>query len=132
RDVNLAEAAMLAGMFKAPTRYAPHVNLAASRARANEVLTNLVEAGFMSEGQVYGARMNPARIVERADSNTPDYFLDWAFEEVQRLMRGKQDHILVARTTVDLGLQKAAEDALGQTLRQYGKSRNFDQGALVS
>ena len=77
---------MLAGMFKAPTRYAPHVNLAASRARANEVLTNMVEAGFMSEGQVYGARMNPAKIVERGDSNTPDYFLDWAFEEVQRLM----------------------------------------------
>jgi penicillin-binding protein 1A len=132
RDVNLSEAVMLAGMFKAPTRYAPHVNLAASRARANEVLTNLVEAGFMSEGQVYGARMNPAKIVERGDSNTPDYFLDWAFEEVQRLMRGKEDHILVARTTVDLGLQKSAEDALSQTLTQFGRSRNFDQGALVS
>ena len=51
REVNLSEAAMLAGMFKAPTRYAPHVNLAASRARANEVLSNMVEAGFMSEGQ---------------------------------------------------------------------------------
>ena len=132
RDVNLSEAVMLAGMFKAPTRYAPHVNLAASRARANEVLTNLVEAGFMSEGQVYGARMNPAKIVERGDSNTPDYFLDWAFEEVQRLMRGKEDHILIARTTVDLGLQKSAEDALSQTLTQFGRSRNFDQGALVS
>ena len=67
REVNLAEAAMLAGMFKAPTRYAPHVNLAASRARANEVLSNMVEAGYMSEGQVYGARMNPAKIVERSD-----------------------------------------------------------------
>ena len=107
REVNLAEAAMLAGMFKAPTRYAPHVNLAASRARANEVLSNMVEAGYMSEGQVYGARMNPAKIVERTDTNTPDYFLDWAFEEVQRLMKGQEDHILVARTTVDTGL---AED----------------------
>ena len=47
----------------------------------------MVEAGYMSEGQVYGARMNPAKIVERGDYNTPDYFLDWAFEEVQRLMR---------------------------------------------
>ena len=89
RDVTLAESAMLAGMFKAPTRYAPHVNLAASRARANEVLTNMVEAGYLSEGQVYGARLNPARIVERSDTNTPNYFLDWAFEEVQRLMKGK-------------------------------------------
>jgi penicillin-binding protein 1A len=132
REVNLPEAAMLAGMFKAPTRYAPHVNLAASRARANEVLSNMVEAGFMSEGQVYGARMNPAKIVERGDGKTPDYFLDWAFEEVQRLLVGKDDHIVTARTTVDLGLQRAAEEAVDQTIKQFGKSRNFDNGALVS
>jgi penicillin-binding protein 1A len=132
REVNLPEAAMLAGMFKAPTRYAPHVNLAASRARANEVLTNMVEAGFMSEGQVYGARMNPSKIVERGDGQTPDYFLDWAFEEVQRLLVGKEDHIVIARTTVDLGLQRAADAAVQQTVKQFGRSRNFDNGALVS
>jgi penicillin-binding protein 1A len=131
RDVNLSEAAMLAGMFKAPTRYAPHVNLAASRARANEVLSNLVEAGFMSEGQVYGARMNPAKVVERGQSNTPDYYLDWAFEEVQRLMRGKEDHILVAHTTVDLGLQKMAEQSLQDTIATSGKARHFEQGAMI-
>ena len=132
RDVTLSESAMLAGMFKAPTRYAPHVNLAASRARANEVLSNMVEAGYLSEGQVYGARLNPARIVERGDSKTPDYFLDWGFEEVQRIMAGKPNHILVARTTVDLGLQKSAEDALEDTVNKYGRSRNFNNGALVS
>jgi len=132
RDVNLPEAAMLAGMFKAPTRYAPHINLAASRARANEVLSNMVEAGFMSEGQVYGARLNPAKIVERGDAKTPDYFLDWAFEEVQRLLHGKGDRIVIARTTVDLGLQKAAEDAMGQTIKQFSRARNFDNGALIS
>ncbi len=131
RDVTLAEAAMLAGMFKAPTRYAPHINLAASRARANEVLTNMVEAGYLTEGQVYGARMNPAKIVERGDYYSPDWFLDWAFEEVQRLMKGKQDHILLAKTTVDIPLQKAAEQSLVQTIKQYGHARNFDQGAMV-
>jgi penicillin-binding protein 1A len=106
--------------------------LAASRARANEVLTNMVEAGFMSEGQVYGARMNPSKIVERGGSQTPDYFLDWAFEEVQRLLVGKEDHIVIARTTVDLGLQRAADAAVQQTVKQFGRSRNFDNGALVS
>ncbi|HEX7532054.1 MAG TPA: PBP1A family penicillin-binding protein, partial [Methyloceanibacter sp.] len=131
REVNLAEAAMLAGMFKAPTRYAPHVNLAASRARANEVLSNMVEAGYMSEGQVYGARMNPAKIVERTDTNTPDYFLDWAFEEVQKQMQGQEDHILVARTTVDTGLQRMAEDALETTIATSGHARHFEQGAML-
>ena len=132
REVTLSESAMLAGMFKAPTRYAPHVNLAASRARANEVLSNMVEAGYLSEGQVYGARLTPARIVGRGDLKTPDYFLDWGFEEVRRLMHGKPNRIVVARTTVDLGLQRAAEDALEGTIEKFGKSRNFNAGALVS
>ena len=48
RDVDLAEAAMLAGLFKAPTKYSPLVNLPAARARANVVLDNLVETGFMT------------------------------------------------------------------------------------
>ena len=131
RDVTLAEAAMLAGMFKAPTRYAPHIDMAASRARANEVLTNMVEAGYLTEGQVYGARMNPAKIVERGDYYSPDWFLDWAFEEVQRIMLNRKEHILAARTTVDIGLQKMAEQSVQQTIAQYGQARSFDQGAMV-
>ncbi|MGB6428634.1 MAG: penicillin-binding transpeptidase domain-containing protein, partial [Methyloceanibacter sp.] len=126
-----AEAAMFAGMFKAPTLYAPHIDLAASRARANEVLTNMVEAGYLTEGQVYGARMNPAKIIERGDYYSPDWFLDWAFEEVQRLMRDKKQHIIAARTTVDISLQKMADQSLQQTMVQYSRARSFDQGALV-
>jgi penicillin-binding protein 1A len=131
RDVTLAEAAMLAGMFKAPTRYAPHIDMAASRARANEVLTNMVEAGYLTEGQVYGARMNPAKIVERGDYYSPDWFLDWAFEEVQRIMVNRKEHILTARTTVDVSLQKMAERSIQQTIEQFGRARSFEQGAMV-
>ncbi len=132
REVNLAEAAMLAGMFKAPTRFAPHINLAASRARANEVLTNIVEAGYATEGQIFGARLNPAKIVDRGDYYSPDWFLDWGFQEVKRIMHGKKDHILVARTTVDIDLQKKGEQSLVQTMQQYGRARHFDGGALVA
>jgi penicillin-binding protein 1A len=81
QEVTLAEAAMLAGLFQAPARYAPHVDLPAARGRANEVLSNLVEAGFLTEGQVIGARRRPADVTVREDAGTPDYFLDWAFEE---------------------------------------------------
>src|SRR5262249_36027510 len=66
RAVNLAERAMLAGLSKAPEKYAPHVNLPAARQRANQVLTNLVESGFMTEGQVIGARRHPADVVPQA------------------------------------------------------------------
>ena len=86
RDVNLAEAAMLAGLFKAPSKFAPHVNLPAARARANVVLDNLVEAGFMTEGQVFGARRNPATAVDRRDERSPNYYLDWAFDEMKKLV----------------------------------------------
>src|SRR5438067_12635562 len=85
RDVSLAEAAMLAGLFKAPTRFAPHVNLPAARARANVVLDNLVEAGMMTEGQVFGARRNPATAVDRRDEAAPNYYPDFAFDEMLNL-----------------------------------------------
>ncbi len=132
-EVNLAESAMLAGLFKAPAKYAPHVNLPAARARANEVLTNLVQGGMMSEGQVIGARRSPASVIDRAEVKAPDYFLDWAFDEVQRLAKtGKiKERSVIVRTTLDMGLQQAAEAAVESSLREYGESYRSKQGALV-
>jgi penicillin-binding protein 1A len=130
-EVTLAEAAMLAGLFKAPAKYAPHVNLPAARARANDVLTNMVQSGLMTEGQVVAARRNPASVIDRDEKEAPDFFLDWAFEEVQRIAARFKDHTLVVRTTVDLGLQQAADEAVAASLREYGESYNVRQGALV-
>lgn len=131
QDVTLAEAAMLAGLFQSPTRYAPHVNLPTARARANEVLTNLVQAGFLTEGQVVGARRRPADVVITANATaTPDYFLDWAFNEVKRLVPSG-DRILTVRTTLDPALQRAGEEAIEATLRQSGEAYAVRQGALV-
>ena len=131
KDVNLAEAAMLAGLFKAPSRFAPHINLPAARARANEVLTNMVQAGFMTEGQVIGARRHPADVIEHdTDTNSPDYFLDWAFQEVKDF-RDYEDRVLVVRTTIDMGIQKTADDSIANTLQQFGKSYRVSQGAAV-
>jgi len=130
RDVNLAEAAMLAGLFKAPTKYAPHINLPAARARANVVLSNLVDAGFMTEGQVLQARLHPADVVDRGEQKSPDYFLDWAFDEVKKTVKTGQ-HSLVAHTTFDANIQKAAEESVEFHLRQFGKEYNVTEGAVV-
>ncbi len=132
KEVNLAEAALLGGLFKAPTKYAPHVNLPASRARTNEVLSNLVEAGFYSPGQVHQARLHPAKFVESRLPYSPDWFLDWAFDEVQKVAEGKNQFVLTARTTIDLTMQKAADEALLSTIRQNGKEFSAKSGALVS
>ncbi|NLS19783.1 penicillin-binding protein [Rhizobium sp. P40RR-XXII] len=130
-DVNLAEAAMLAGLFKAPAKYAPHVNLPAARARANDVLSNLVQSGLMTEGQVIAARRNPASVVDRAQIESPDYFLDWAFDEVQRLATRFPERSLIVRTTIDMGLQKAAEDSVQSSLMEFGERYHAKQGASV-
>lgn len=131
-DVTLAEAALLAGLFKAPARFAPHVNLPAARARANEVLTNMVQAGFMTEGQVIGARRHPADVVEREKtSEAPDYFLDWVFEEVKRLAPNA-DRVLTVRSTIDMAMQNAAEEAIESTLRESGESFRVKQAATVA
>lgn len=132
KDVNLAEAALLAGLFKAPARYAPHVNLPAARARANEVLTNMVQASFLTEGQVIGARRRPADVIEQADATgSPNYFMDWAFEEVKKLnLTG--DRSLTVRTTVDLGLQKVADEAVESVLRENGDRYRARQAAMVA
>ncbi|EJN01396.1 penicillin-binding protein 1A [Phyllobacterium sp. YR531] len=131
KDVNLAEAAMLAGLFKAPAKYAPHVNLPAARARANVVLSNLVQGGLMTEGQVVGARRNPATVVDRGRLESPDYFLDWAFDEVRKVAQNLSTHTLVVRTTLDTGIQKAAEESAEYHLRQYGKEYHVGQAAIV-
>ncbi len=132
RDINLAESAVLAGLFKAPSKYAPHSNPAESRARTNQVLSNLVEAGFMTEGQVHAARLNPANIIDHEEDYAPNYFLDWAYEEVQRLMRGKGEYVLTARTTVDVPLQKLAEQSIETAFETDAKYARASQAVLVS
>jgi penicillin-binding protein 1A len=134
KDLTLAESAMLAGLFKAPTKYAPHVNLPAARARANDVLTNMVEAGFLTQGQIQTARRNPATPVNRARETTPDYYLDWAFEQVKALSQdGKlgNDRVLTVRTPLDLGTQRHTEQVMEDMLRQYGRQYKANQGAIV-
>lgn len=130
-EISLAEAAMLAGLFKAPARYAPHINLPAARGRANEVLTNIVQSQMMTEGQVIAARRNPASVVDRDDRESPDYFLDWAFEEIKRIASGYSNHSLVVRTTIDLDIQRAAEESIEFHLRQHGQNYNVSQAAAV-
>jgi penicillin-binding protein 1A len=135
RDVTLAEAAMLAGLFKAPTKFAPHINLPAARARANVVLDNLVDAGFMTEGQVFGARRNPAFAVDRRDESSPNYYLDYAFDEMRKLVdtfpKSYTERVFVVRTAIDMNVQNAADTAIETQLRQFGRDYHATQAATV-
>ncbi len=134
RDVTLAEAAMLAGLFKAPTKYAPHVNLPAARARANDILQNMVDAGYLSEGQIYAAMRNPATPIARSRDAAPDWYLDWAYDNVRKLADAHKlgdERVLTVRTALDPNLQKFADQTIEDQLRQYGHSYHADQSAMV-
>lgn len=130
RDLTLAESAMLAGLYKAPAGYAPHRNLAAARLRATEVLSNMVEAGFLSEGQVLFARLNPAIAVARDTETAPNHFLDWVFEEVRRLAPDGE-RVLVVRSTLDTRLQAGAERAVATNLNDSGRAYRVSEAAAV-
>ena len=134
REVTLAEAAMLAGLFKAPSRFAPHINLPAARGRANDVLQNMVNAGFLTQGQIFAARQNPATPVERARDFAPNWYLDFAFEELKRLANNGRlgsDRVLTVRTALDNGLQKHADGVVEDMLRQYGRQFGAEQASVV-
>ena len=135
KDVTLAEASMLAGLFKAPAKFAPHINLPAARARANVVLNNLVESGMMSEGQVFGARRNPAMSLDRRDDRSPNYFLDYAFDEMKKLVgtfpKSMTERVFLVRTSLDSRLQRVAETTVENNLRQFGRDYHASQTAVV-
>ncbi len=135
RDVTLPEAAMLAGLFKAPSKYSPLANLPAARARANVVLDNLVDTGFMTAGQVYGARRNPATPVDRREDYAPNYYLDWAFDEMRKLVdtfpKSVNESFFVVRTALDPNVQRYADREAESLLRQYGHDYGASQTALV-
>ncbi len=134
RDVNLAEAAMLAGLFKAPAKYAPHVNLPAARARAHDVLDNLVDAGFMTMSQIAVAQRNPATPVDRARETSPDWYLDFAYAEIVKLAEAGKlgaDRVLTVRTALDSNVQKRAESVIETNLREQGRSFHATQSAAV-
>jgi len=132
RSVSLAEAAMLAGLFKAPARYAPHINLPAARARANVVLSNMAASGFLTESQTLEARRHPAAAIPRYKyENSPDYFLDWVFDDIRKSRDSFPSPMLTARTTIDMDLQKAAEESVNYYLQQYGGAFRAAQAAAV-
>lgn len=130
RKVNLSEAALIAGLLKAPSRYAPTNDIKRSRDRAAQVLANMVDAGYLTQKQADAARRVPARLAHRSSTSGVRYFTDWVQERLPGMV-GDRDDDLIVLTTLAPDLQRAAETALKRSLDRYGKSRNVAQGALV-
>jgi penicillin-binding protein 1A len=89
----------------------------------------------MTAGQVYGARRNPATPVDRKQENAPNYYLDWAFDEMRKLAdtfpKSVNESFFVVRTALDPNLQHFAEREIEADLRQYGHDYGISQSAVV-
>ncbi|MEQ9144352.1 MAG: PBP1A family penicillin-binding protein [Parvibaculaceae bacterium] len=132
REVSLAQAALLAGLIKAPSRFAPTNDLKRAQARAELVLRRLVDNEILSEGDVFAARATPATIVERAPREGAQYFVDWIAEEAALILPEATGQLIV-ETTLDPVQQAAGEIAIADAIAARESPEDSPlQGALVS
>jgi penicillin-binding protein 1A len=135
RDVNLSEAAMLAGLFKAPSKFAPHANVAEALTRANVVLYRMLDSGFISHGELLAARRDAPRVISQSLYYSPDYFLDYAYAETLALIESQglqNDYVIEVKSTAELRLQQAAQRIVNDAIDTEAPAFRASQAALVS
>lgn len=122
---------MLGGLVQAPSRLAPNRNLPAAQARAAQVLAAMEELGFAKPADVKLALATPARPASARGGGSANYVADLVMDVLDDFLP-KFEADIVINTTVDTGLQAAAEKALVDELNQKGSRYNVAQGAVVS
>jgi penicillin-binding protein 1A len=130
RSVTLTQAALLAGLLKAPSRYAPTRNIELATTRVDIVLDNMVDAGFLTSGEASVAAAQPLRLRTFSDETGYPYAVDWVAETLPEVV-GNTEGDLVVETTIDAGLQRAVQLTLRQTLDAEGKDLDVSEGAVV-
>ena len=130
-ELTLSEAALLAGMIKAPSRYNPLHNLPAAQARAAVVLHAMADDGQIDKPTAEAAIAQPAILHPPAiDTEAGTWFSDWVAQEAQDVT-GTFPGTLRVRTTLDPRIQAAAEQVVGDALRDAAP-RHVSQAALVA
>jgi penicillin-binding protein 1A len=131
RNVTIAEAAVLAGLVKSPSRLAPNRNPEGAEARAQIVLTAMAENKFITSAQAKASIGHPSYKVKPAGAGTVNYVADWIGEVLDDLV-GQIDQSIVVETTIDPKLQSVAEAAIIDELAAKSVKFNVTQGALVA
>ncbi|MFM9863767.1 MAG: transglycosylase domain-containing protein [Micropepsaceae bacterium] len=127
--LSLVEAAILAGLLKAPTRYSPVNGIELAQERAGIVLLAMVQTKAITPAQREDALRTRPKLATSAETQGNQYFVDWVMERLPGLV-GRPKIDLTVQTTLDLELQRLGEDAVLKTLR--AKARPNVQGALIA
>lgn len=131
QKLTVAEAAMLAGLVRSPTRLAPSRNPGGAEKRAQVVLAAMTEMKFITDGMARDALIEPAHAIKSAGAGSIGYVADWVTDVLDDLI-GRVEQDIVVETTIDPALQTAAETAIADELAKHGAKAGVGQGALVS
>lgn len=131
RDVSLVEAALLAGLLKAPSKYAPTASMERASERTGLVLDAMVDAGFITPEERLEAHAMPARIRPVSATASADFILDWVVGQLDDYLGPSTDDVSVW-TTIDLNMQRSAEQALSGVLAQEGGKAKVGDGAVIT
>ena len=132
-ELTLPEAAMLAGLVQAPSRYNPIRNLGAARRRAAVVIDAMLENGAIDAKAAEKAKAEPAKLnLSSKAAPAGSWFADWiARHELPKIVGSMRRPMRVA-TTLEPKLQQLAERIVRDTLAQDGEARGIGQAALVA
>ncbi|MEM7069770.1 MAG: transglycosylase domain-containing protein, partial [Pseudomonadota bacterium] len=131
RDVNLSEAAILAGLLKAPSKLSPAKNPELAEQRAQLVLAAMRRVDYITDSEAAKALTMQAKKAKRFWSGSEHYVADLVMKQLPALI-GEFRQDVVVDTTIDLGLQRKAGEIVENTLKENGKSRKVSQGAMIS
>jgi len=135
KDINLAEAAMLAGLPQAPSRYNPLEHYDRALARSSLVLSRMVANDMITQAQLQEAKNNPPSLAEETKAiigeDVIGYIFDLVAEQAPELLNGGQEDLIIT-TTIDTDKQILAHETLTKVLDKSGKSKRIGDGALIS
>ncbi|WP_199260203.1 transglycosylase domain-containing protein [Paracoccus binzhouensis] len=130
-EVNASEAAMLAGLLKAPSYFAPTSNLQRAQDRASVILGLMHEQGFLDEAQYADAKAHPAVLSKAAAARAGGYFADWVMESGPGFLTSETTEDVTIKTTFDQRVQRAAERALKRVFDEKVAKGSKAQAAVV-
>jgi penicillin-binding protein 1A len=132
RDVSLYEAAVIAGLLRAPSRFSPANDKERAARRAEQVLVNMANAGFITTAQAQAAAQQKTQLAKTPSlSRGSRYFADWIVDQLGGFS-GTQNRDLIVTTTLDPKMQLEGEKAISDTLDRNGDKYDVGQGALVA
>lgn len=129
--VTPAEAAMLAGLLRAPSRFAPTNDLARAQARAKTIVGLMAEQGYLTPSQAREALAHPAELSEAAAARAGGAFADWVMSSGPEFLTRKTTEDVQVVTTFDPRVQRAAEAGLTEVFETRLKAGSNAQAAVV-